>query len=379
MRMRLLSVGMLATLVFFSIPLSAANAYADPAFQAQWQAGEAIIPNFWGPLANAKDGQQEPYKEATGGNRLVQYFDKGRMELTNGTVTNGLLASELVRGRVQTGNNTFEDRPQPAIPVAGDPDGGGVMYAQLAGDFKDFLAPYQSHVGGFINLGRSGGGRLTYINAQGLDSTNMDPSKLPNGLSNALTSYDSATQHNLFGPFAEYRDRVGLAAIGLAISEPFYCQVTVAGRQGWLAIQVFERRLLTFNPSNAQAFQVEMGNIGQHYYQWRYPTGTPTTTSPTTTAPAALSLSVAPASAPLGSTFQVTGAGLPPNTSYVLLVVRSDGALWSAGDVMTSATGTLAASIDTSAVPKLTSGDYTAQLQVQRAPTRVGVAAFTIT
>src|SRR5262245_47123770 len=76
----------------------AATSFANPAFQTQWQQGEAITPNLWGPLANAKDGQQEPYKEAPGGTRLVQYFDKGRMELTGGAVTNGLLATELIHG-----------------------------------------------------------------------------------------------------------------------------------------------------------------------------------------------------------------------------------------------------------------------------------------
>ena len=53
-------------------------------------------------------------------------------------------------------------------------------------------------------------------------------------------------------------------------------------------IQIFERRVLTYTASNPAAFKVEMGNIGQHYYQWRYaaaatPTVTPTT-APTATA-----------------------------------------------------------------------------------------------
>jgi hypothetical protein len=34
-------------------------------------------------------------------------------------------------------------------------------------------------------------------------------------------------------------------------------------------VQVFERRVLTFTPSNPVAFQVEMGNVGQHYREWR--------------------------------------------------------------------------------------------------------------
>src|SRR5215467_13827073 len=87
-----------------ALPAGAAAAFASPLFQQQWQAGEAITPNFWGPLALAHDGQQEPYAEAPGGTRLVQYFDKARMELTNpatNTVTNGLLATELITGKMQ--------------------------------------------------------------------------------------------------------------------------------------------------------------------------------------------------------------------------------------------------------------------------------------
>jgi hypothetical protein len=33
------------------MPLSVANAFANPAFQTQWQQGKAVTPNFWGPLA----------------------------------------------------------------------------------------------------------------------------------------------------------------------------------------------------------------------------------------------------------------------------------------------------------------------------------------
>ncbi len=45
-------------------------------------------------------------------------------------------------------------------------------------------------------------------------------------------------------------------------------------------IQAYERRVLTYVPTNPPTFQVEMGNIGQHYYDWRYkdlgkPTGNP--------------------------------------------------------------------------------------------------------
>jgi WD40 repeat protein len=41
-------------------------------------------------------------------------------------------------------------------------------------------------------------------------------------------------------------------------------------------VQLFERRVLTYTPANSAEFKVEMGNVGQHYFQWRYPRlGTP--------------------------------------------------------------------------------------------------------
>jgi hypothetical protein len=35
-------------------------------------------------------------------------------------------------------------------------------------------------------------------------------------------------------------------------------------------VQAFERRVLTYNPDNSDGWKVEAGNVGQHYYQWRY-------------------------------------------------------------------------------------------------------------
>ncbi|NJM07394.1 hypothetical protein HC891_16235 [Candidatus Gracilibacteria bacterium] len=59
--------------------------------------------------------------------------------------------------------------------------------------------------------------------------------------------------------------------MGYPISEPYWMRVQVNGATFVLA-QAFERRVLTYNPTNAPAWQVEMGNVGQHYYTWRYET-----------------------------------------------------------------------------------------------------------
>jgi N-acetylmuramoyl-L-alanine amidase len=44
----------------------------------------------------------------------------------------------------------------------------------------------------------------------------------------------------------------------------------VAGEYTDVLIQCFERRCLTYTPSNPIGWQVEAGNIGRHYHAWRY-------------------------------------------------------------------------------------------------------------
>jgi hypothetical protein len=61
--------------------------------------------------------------------------------------------------------------------------------------------------------------------------------------------------------------------MGYPLTEAFWVQVTVNNVPAtWVLVQPFERRVLSYTPSNPSGFQVEMGNIGQHYYQWRYVT-----------------------------------------------------------------------------------------------------------
>ncbi|MDQ6908409.1 MAG: hypothetical protein M3176_16420 [Chloroflexota bacterium] len=261
-RSRVIFVAVLAiALVTASIGAQAASRYANPAFQSQWQQGEAVTPNFWGPLETAKDGQQEAYKEASGGQRLVQYFDKGRMELTNGAVTNGLLATEIITGRIQTGDNSFQNQAPPSISIAGDASNPAPTYAGLASKGASLLQPATSKPGVPIN---------TVIGADGTvgatDAALPDPAM-------QVGAFDGPTRHNVAAGFADYRAKAGLPTIGYAISEPFLATVKVGGAPKDVMVQIFERRALTYTPSNPAAFKVEMGNIGQHYFAWRYPNG----------------------------------------------------------------------------------------------------------
>ena len=97
-------------------------------------------PNTYGPFSDQPFSLAlfELYEEAPGGIRRVLYFDKSRMEITNPDadpnspwfVTNGLLATELVTGQLQLGDNRFVFRGPAQIPIAGDPDdSGGPFYS----------------------------------------------------------------------------------------------------------------------------------------------------------------------------------------------------------------------------------------------------------
>lgn len=53
-----------------------------------------------------------------------------------------------------------------------------------------------------------------------------------------------------------------LYAIGLPLTNAFEVRVTHAGEQRMITMQAFERAVLTYNPHNPPAWQVERGNIG---------------------------------------------------------------------------------------------------------------------
>ena len=83
---------------------------------------------LWGPGPSVT--RYEQYEQGPGQRRLVQYYDKSRMEINNpnadpnspGYITNGLLTVEMIGGEIQTGDaNSVEAKVQADIPVVGDP------------------------------------------------------------------------------------------------------------------------------------------------------------------------------------------------------------------------------------------------------------------
>jgi len=246
-------VFLILTVAGNGVAIAAPRAFADPAFGAQWQAGEAITPNFWG--AAVTGGGREPYGSGT---RLVQYFDKGRMELgADKGVTNGLLATELVSGKRQVGDVMFEMRQPAAIPIAGDATNTGPTYAQMQANAAQLLT------GAVMSAPETPVTRL--LDGTGKLGTTAVGGSDPQAIAMA---YDATMQHNLPTAFARYRATAGIPVIGLAIAEPFWTNVKVGGKDTDVLVQAFERRVLTYTPGNADPYKVEMGNIGQHYSRW---------------------------------------------------------------------------------------------------------------
>jgi len=249
----------LAFVVALSVTTSAQAApYADPLFGEVWNHFEHMTVNFWGPAMNTRF---EPYADATGGQRLVQYFEKGRMEINDAAmrdVSSGLLATELVTGNMQMGHTAFQYKLPPSIPIAGDPHGIGPTYRWLSAQGKVLLEPTQPRLGmrTYFRVERDGD-----IFNEGADE---EFGKY------GLDVYDGPTGHNVMAAFTSYRNYVGLDDIGYAISEPFVAKFTVKGVERPIYVQIFQRRVLTYNDANPDDFKIEFGNIGIHYVSWRY-------------------------------------------------------------------------------------------------------------
>ncbi len=253
---------------------------------------------MWGPDAFSQP-LTEPYAEAPDGQRTVQYFDKSRMEITHPDanssadwyVTNGLLVVELITGKRQTGDATFEQHAPAAANVAGDPDdptGPTYRSFQLALDI-----PARGEGSAIVErIDRAG----VIIEDASLASRNV-----------AAERYVPETGHTVAGPFWTFMNSSGLVyrddqyvsdtlfpnpfyATGYPITDAYWAEVKVAGVYQDVLMQCFERRCLTYTPDNEAGWQVEAGNVGQHYYAWRYgqhpgdkPTATATSTAPATT------------------------------------------------------------------------------------------------
>jgi hypothetical protein len=270
-----------------------AQSFADAAFQSVWQrtdkpvaAGRVARSWVWGPSPFTA-AIAEPYAESPSGTRLVQYFDKSRMEINDPHaarggqwfVTNGLLVREMVDGRIVTGASSFTQVSPAQEAVAGD-DAAVNPNCPTYATFQ-FLSQQRAD-------SRVGQAAMAIIAKDG--STWDDPTKAYYA-GTTITYYEGTLGHNVPKVFWDYMNQSGLVyeggsyrsgtvvdwlyAFGYPITEPYWVRAMVGGVEKDVLVQLFERRVLTYTPSNAAGWQVEMGNVGRHYYNWRYGSTTP--------------------------------------------------------------------------------------------------------
>ena len=297
-------------------PAVAPAAFAQSAFEITWRRTDAPVASgvarrtwLWGPGPNT-GGISEEYKQGAGGKRLVQYFDKSRMEVNNPAadpnslwyVTNGLLTVELISGKVQTGDNSYEQRSPASVAVTGDAgDSTAPTYASFAGvsnasgDHRDTDRTGQSVVATLDRAGKTGrdatkdgipGARIAYY--EKLAGHNVPEAMWTFlNMTGAVEVYGQVQQQRLIEPW--------FYAAGLPISDAYWARASIGGKPTDVLVQAYERRVLTYVPTNPDGFKVEMGNVGQHYYSWRYspagPGPAPTVVAAPTAAPAPASLS----------------------------------------------------------------------------------------
>jgi hypothetical protein len=264
-------------------PDTIANAparFAFPEFGATWQradgpvaAGQVARSWLWGPGPGS--AVDEPFAESPGGARTVQYYDKARMELNTAEkdlaspwrVTTGLLVNEMVTGRVQVGAARFESRAPANIYVAGDAN---VPTNPTYADFAPAIAGEAPDRTGAL-----------------IDDTmpRWDPALAREP--HTYSTYVPETGHNIADVFWSYLNQQGQVStkdgtlrtellfdwvylMGYPISEPYWAKITVDGKSHPALVQLFQRRTLTYIAEMPAGWQVQMGNVGQHYHEWRY-------------------------------------------------------------------------------------------------------------
>ena len=227
----------------------------------------------------------EPYAEHPAGERPVQYFDKARMEVNDPNipadqivlwyVTNGLMVVELVSGMMQVGQSDFEERTPAEVNIVGDQgDSNGPTYADIDQlGLRDLPA---QEVGATITDTYTPDGETSSdsryevygataahrVEAPGIDHTVASVFwEFMNSEGVVYDGVENVTDRLFIDPFY---------ATGFPITGAFWSSVEVGGVSQDVLWQCFERRCLTYTPENEPGWQVEAGNVGLHYYEWRY-------------------------------------------------------------------------------------------------------------
>ncbi len=243
----------------------------------------------------------EAYANSPGGARFVQYFDKARMEINQpanpSAITTGLLVTEMIEGKVQLGDTSFDTRSSAAECVAGNPKDVNLPTAPTYASFKGpqgnpFTKLEGDKTGTLVSLQLMKDGTTATLNDPPKDPDNQPikfahyitdndanpPARtlshnIPNVLHKYLTTTVNSVVDKITPPPANPDPRRWISLMGYPISEAYWAKVKVGDLEKTVLVQTFQRRVLTYTASNPAEYQVEMGNVGLHYLNWRYPDG----------------------------------------------------------------------------------------------------------
>ncbi len=367
-----LALWMVGGLLTAASPTAANTPPDERAFTRVWESTDGSVasgavqrPWFWGPAPFAT--LDEAYIEGVDGMRRVQYYDKGRMEISNPNddpqspwyVTSGLLPIELISGRIRLGDARTQRRSNAEIPIAGDPDPVSNAAAPTYADFFDVttvfldsrLQPISASPIGPQAADSAAPPRYGDLVAEGVDGDGnvvRRPELAAAFPGTRLIFYDGTLSHNIpqvFWDFLQQIEQVAMNGenradiqidwvylVGHPASEPYWITTNVNGEPADLLVQVYERRVLTFNPNNPPGWQVEMGNVGQHYYRWRYELTAPPT-PPSFERPPNVNATTNPEQGPAGTDFEILLTGFTPGEAISLWVTLPDQSVVSAPEL----------------------------------------------
>lgn len=264
-RALLFAIGVVVVVSTLPVKHSQPIAFADPAFTRYYARSSATEQQLlWGggPLVSLV----EPFTGAPGNRRLVQYFERGRMEVadsaepaTAGAISQGLLVREMATGYVQLGYDDFVQGDPAPIPLFG----GAADAGNPTLTYADFATPVATEAGDL-----SGEVLDEWIAPGGAISEATPPAEI------RLDRYEPATGHNIPRVTTSWlkTDPFGIdpnVALGLPISEPYWTR-SGKGEAGISLVQLFERRVVVYTPDLPMAERFSLTSAGRHYYRWRY-------------------------------------------------------------------------------------------------------------
>lgn len=289
----LAAIAILATALPLALPSAAAPGDAsmstvtgvavDPYIAELWQAIDGPVAEntvarawTWGP--NALAATVEYAADSPTGVRRMVYFDKGRMDIleeaeaadSDWYVTGALLVTQMISGRIPFAEGGVVTRPAPAIPVAGDLDQPNPLtYGMLVPLASVFGVPLTGEVDVLFDVPEPS------IGMEVSALITPDGAVVADGMPNLgvrVAAYDDVTGHNIAAPFVDWAGRQPVHPVwltGRPLTEPYWTETIVGGDPTLVLVQAFERRILTYTPSQAPGWRVESNNAGQHYRLWR--------------------------------------------------------------------------------------------------------------